>query len=190
MSILKNFAKAGFVAIILAWFSRTRRTRFAARNPLPTFRMRSRYPPGWSPYYSCALPDRRSIPVRLATDGKFSWTLKAPEAELKDRNDKVIGQHSAGSDVEVERWQRSDRESGRARRLTRFGFGSVAAGECCEQFGKRGARHGHDDSAGAHARWQAWQRSGAMSPTRTKKRRADTGPTIIFLRRRSDARHG
>jgi hypothetical protein len=29
-------------------------------------------------------------------EGKFSWTLKAPEAELKDRKDKVIGQHSAG----------------------------------------------------------------------------------------------
>ncbi len=29
-------------------------------------------------------------------DGKFSWTLKAPDAELRDRNDKVIGQHSAG----------------------------------------------------------------------------------------------
>jgi hypothetical protein len=31
-----------------------------------------------------------------AADGKFSWTLKAPDAELRDRNDKVIGQHSAG----------------------------------------------------------------------------------------------
>jgi hypothetical protein len=29
------------------------------------------------------------------TDG-FSWTLKAPEAELHDRKDKVIGSHSAG----------------------------------------------------------------------------------------------
>lgn len=28
--------------------------------------------------------------------GKYSWTLKAPEAELKDRKDKVIGQHIAG----------------------------------------------------------------------------------------------
>lgn len=27
---------------------------------------------------------------------RYSWTLKAPEAELRDRNDKVIGQHSAG----------------------------------------------------------------------------------------------
>jgi hypothetical protein len=33
---------------------------------------------------------------QVAADGKFSWTLKAPEAELKDRKDKVIGQHSAG----------------------------------------------------------------------------------------------
>ena len=27
---------------------------------------------------------------------RFAWTLKGPEAELRDRNDKVIGQHSAG----------------------------------------------------------------------------------------------
>jgi hypothetical protein len=30
------------------------------------------------------------------TEGKYAWTLKAPEAELKDRKDKVIGQHTAG----------------------------------------------------------------------------------------------
>ncbi len=29
-------------------------------------------------------------------DGKFAWTLKGPEAELRDRKDKVIGSHSAG----------------------------------------------------------------------------------------------
>lgn len=39
-----------------------------------------------SQIYTCA----------AGTDGKFSWTLKGPEAELKDRKDKVIGQHSAG----------------------------------------------------------------------------------------------
>jgi hypothetical protein len=33
---------------------------------------------------------------QAAADGKFLWTLKAPEAELHDRKDKVIGQHSAG----------------------------------------------------------------------------------------------
>ena len=33
---------------------------------------------------------------QAGADGKFDWTLKGPEAELKDRKDKVIGQHTAG----------------------------------------------------------------------------------------------
>ncbi|MGD0570304.1 MAG: DUF3455 domain-containing protein [Candidatus Sulfotelmatobacter sp.] len=33
---------------------------------------------------------------QAGADGKFAWTLKAPEAELHDRKDKVIGEHSAG----------------------------------------------------------------------------------------------
>jgi hypothetical protein len=30
------------------------------------------------------------------TDAKFVWTLKAPDAQLKDRKDKLIGSHFAG----------------------------------------------------------------------------------------------
>jgi len=33
---------------------------------------------------------------QAGADGKFAWTLKGPDAELHDRKDKVIGQHSAG----------------------------------------------------------------------------------------------
>jgi hypothetical protein len=33
---------------------------------------------------------------KAGADGKFSWTLKAPDAELRDRNDQVIGEHFAG----------------------------------------------------------------------------------------------
>jgi hypothetical protein len=44
-----------------------------------------------SQIYTCA----------AGTDGKFAWTLKAPDAELKDRKDKVIGQHSAGPTWEL-----------------------------------------------------------------------------------------
>ncbi len=33
---------------------------------------------------------------QTSADGKFAWTLKAPDAELHDRKDKVIGHHSAG----------------------------------------------------------------------------------------------
>jgi len=39
-----------------------------------------------SQIYTCA----------AAADGKFSWTLKAPDAELHDRKDKIIGTHFAG----------------------------------------------------------------------------------------------
>jgi len=33
---------------------------------------------------------------RFGADGKFAWTLKAPNAELKDGDGKVIGSHFAG----------------------------------------------------------------------------------------------
>lgn len=33
---------------------------------------------------------------QAGADGKSSWTLKAPQAELRDRNDQVIGEHTAG----------------------------------------------------------------------------------------------
>ena len=33
---------------------------------------------------------------QAGADGKYSWTLKAPEAELRDQHGVVIGHHSAG----------------------------------------------------------------------------------------------
>jgi len=33
---------------------------------------------------------------QASTDGKFNWILKGPDAELRDRKDKIIGHHSAG----------------------------------------------------------------------------------------------
>ena len=33
---------------------------------------------------------------KAGADGKYAWTSKGPEAELKDRKDKVIGEHSTG----------------------------------------------------------------------------------------------
>jgi hypothetical protein len=41
---------------------------------------------GWQ-VYSCK---------KTESEGKFAWVLKAPEADLLDRKDKVIGKHSAG----------------------------------------------------------------------------------------------
>jgi hypothetical protein len=33
---------------------------------------------------------------QAGSDDKFSWTFKAPQAELRDHNDQVIGEHTAG----------------------------------------------------------------------------------------------
>jgi uncharacterized protein DUF3455 len=38
-----------------------------------------------------------------AADGKYAWTLKAPDAELRDEKGKVVGKHFAGPT-----WQHSD----------------------------------------------------------------------------------
>src|SRR5256885_16250522 len=36
-----------------------------------------------------------------AASDRYTWTLKGPEAELRDRHDKVIGQQSAGPTWEL-----------------------------------------------------------------------------------------
>jgi Protein of unknown function (DUF3455) len=53
-------------------------------------------PAGLEPVLFVRAKGRQNYACQAGTDGKFSWTLKGPEAELKDRKDKVIGQHSAG----------------------------------------------------------------------------------------------
>jgi hypothetical protein len=45
---------------------------------------------------------------QAGADGKFTWTLKGPEAELKDRKDKVIGQHSADPTSKLPTWKLKD----------------------------------------------------------------------------------
>lgn len=53
-------------------------------------------PSGLQPVLSLRASGAQIYTCQAGADGKFSWTLKAPDAELKDRKDKVIGQHSAG----------------------------------------------------------------------------------------------
>jgi Protein of unknown function (DUF3455) len=45
---------------------------------------------------------------QAGTDGKFAWTLKAPEAELRDRKDKVVGQHFADPTTKLPTWRMKD----------------------------------------------------------------------------------
>lgn len=53
-------------------------------------------PAGLEPVLFAHASGSQIYACKAGEDGKFSWTLKAPDAELKDRKDKVIGQHSAG----------------------------------------------------------------------------------------------
>ena len=53
-------------------------------------------PTGLEPVLFVRAKGSQIYACQAGTDGKFAWVLKGPDAELKDRKDKVIGQHSAG----------------------------------------------------------------------------------------------
>lgn len=53
-------------------------------------------PAGLEPVLMVHAKGSQVYTCQAGADGKFAWTLKGPDAELKDRKDKVIGQHSAG----------------------------------------------------------------------------------------------
>lgn len=53
-------------------------------------------PSGLAPVLFAHATGSQIYTCQAGADGKFAWTLKAPDAELHDRKDKVIGQHSAG----------------------------------------------------------------------------------------------
>jgi hypothetical protein len=53
-------------------------------------------PTGLEPVLFVRAKGSQIYTCQAGADGKFAWTLKGPDAELKDRKDKVIGQHSAG----------------------------------------------------------------------------------------------
>lgn len=53
-------------------------------------------PEGLHPVLFVRASGSQTYTCQADSGGKYSWTLKAPDAELKDRKDKVIGQHSAG----------------------------------------------------------------------------------------------
>ncbi len=53
-------------------------------------------PEGLQPVLFVRAKGSQIYTCQAGPDGKFAWTLKGPDAELKDRKDKVIGQHVAG----------------------------------------------------------------------------------------------
>jgi hypothetical protein len=65
-------------------------------------------PAGLEPVLFVGAKGSQIYTCQAGADGKFSWTLKGPEAELRDRNDKVIGQHSADPTSKLPTWKLKD----------------------------------------------------------------------------------
>jgi len=53
-------------------------------------------PAGLEPVLFAHAKGSQIYTCQAGADGKYNWTLKAPDAELSDRKGKVIGHHSAG----------------------------------------------------------------------------------------------
>src|SRR6202030_4851146 len=65
-------------------------------------------PAGLEPVLFVRAKGSQIYSCQAGADGKFSWTIKGPEAELKDRKDKVIGQHSADPTSKLPTWKLKD----------------------------------------------------------------------------------
>jgi hypothetical protein len=65
-------------------------------------------PTGLEPVLSVHAKGSQIYTCQAGTDGKFGWTLKGPEAELRDRKDKVIGQHLADPTTKLPTWKLKD----------------------------------------------------------------------------------
>lgn len=87
------------VLISLAAFSSAQSTQekdAPAKESAPDVPDAIATPAGLEPVLFVRAKGSQIYTCQSGPDGKFTWTLKGPEAELKDRKDKVIGQHSAG----------------------------------------------------------------------------------------------
>lgn len=65
-------------------------------------------PAGLEPVLFVGAKGSQIYTCQASADGKFSWTLKGPEAELRDRNDKVIGNHSLDPASKLPTWKLKD----------------------------------------------------------------------------------
>ena len=68
----------------------------AQKIPPPDVPSAIQAPPGEQVVLLAHASGSQIYTCQAGADGKFAWTLKAPDAELKDEKGKVIGRHFAG----------------------------------------------------------------------------------------------
>ncbi len=96
MRILRHIAKVWIVPFVLASFCANAQNNTEQKESAPDVPDAIAVPAGLEPVLFVHAAGSQIYTCQADADGKFGWTLKAPEAELKDRKDKVIGQHLAG----------------------------------------------------------------------------------------------
>ena len=90
--------KIGIVSILLASVAASgqKDKDTTAKESAPDVPDAIALPTGLDPVLFVRAKGSQVYTCQAGPDGKFAWVLKGPDAELKDRKDKVIGQHSAG----------------------------------------------------------------------------------------------
>src|SRR6202162_2948719 len=96
--LVPSFARAiGLIGFVLMLgFATVKAQAPAQREPAPDVPDAIQVPAGLEVVVYAHATGSQIYTCQAAADGKFAWTLKAPDAEMHDRKDKVIGQHSAG----------------------------------------------------------------------------------------------
>ena len=85
-----------FIAILLSSLCALAQKDAPAKESAPDVPDAIAVPEGFHPVLFVHAKGSQVYTCQPAADGKYDWTLKGPDAELKDRKDKVIGQHTAG----------------------------------------------------------------------------------------------
>jgi hypothetical protein len=86
----------GIIAILLVSFLAAAQKDAPAKESAPDVPDAIALPEGLQPVLFVRAKGSQVYTCQASADGKYDWALKGPEAELKDRKDKVIGQHIAG----------------------------------------------------------------------------------------------
>jgi Protein of unknown function (DUF3455) len=98
----------GFVTMVLGCHMVLAQKDPPARESAPDVPDAIAVPAGLEPVLFVRAKGSQIYTCQAGADGKYGWTLKGPEAELRDRKDKVIGQHSADPTSKLPTWKLKD----------------------------------------------------------------------------------
>jgi hypothetical protein len=98
MHLMRNSFKVAALAVvtIASLIAMAQKDASPAKESAPDVPDAIAAPAGLDPILFVRAKGVQIYTCEQGSAGRFEWTLKGPEAELKDRKDKVIGQQTAG----------------------------------------------------------------------------------------------